>query len=96
MTMRPSGSQPPACLLSARGLSALRAYVFGVYNYYEYLVILFSNIFRLIVEFTLSAVYKTVLKHGDETAFDEMLGLFRAADLHEERERIQSNLGSVR
>jgi len=42
------------------------------------------------------AVYATVLKHGNEDTFDEMLTLFRAADLHEERVRILRVLGAVR
>ncbi|XP_071792153.1 puromycin-sensitive aminopeptidase-like [Asterias amurensis] len=40
-------------------------------------------------------VYQTVLAHGDEATFEEMLKLFRAQDLPEEKERILRNLGAV-
>lgn len=43
-----------------------------------------------------SAVYATVLRHGDAATFDEMLRLFKVQDLHEEKERIMRTLGSVK
>jgi len=42
------------------------------------------------------AVYATVLKNGDESTFEQMLTLYRAADLHEERVRILRVLGSIK
>nr|ADY17977.1 puromycin-sensitive aminopeptidase [Dugesia japonica] len=42
-----------------------------------------------------SAVYSTVLKHGDETHLDKMMELLKRTDLHEERMRIMGSLGSV-
>lgn len=41
-------------------------------------------------------VYATVLTHGDEKNFEEMLKLFRAADLHEEKMRLMRSLGAVK
>lgn len=43
-----------------------------------------------------TAVYATVLTHGDEATFDEMLKLFKVQDLHEEKERIMRTLGNVK
>lgn len=41
------------------------------------------------------ACYKAVLKHGSIETFDEMLRLYRATDLHEEKDRISRALGSI-
>lgn len=43
-----------------------------------------------------TAVYGTVLRHGNESSFEEMLKLFKLQDLHEEKERIMRTLGSVK
>ncbi|XP_013422080.1 puromycin-sensitive aminopeptidase-like [Lingula anatina] len=40
--------------------------------------------------------YTVVLKHGDDKVFEQLLKLFRAADLHEEKVRIMRNLGAVK
>lgn len=42
------------------------------------------------------ACYKAVLKHGDQEVLDKMLRLYRATDLHEEKDRISRALGSIR
>jgi len=42
-----------------------------------------------------SAVYSTVLKHGDDVTLDAMLKLFREADLHEEKVRLMRCMGAV-
>jgi len=42
------------------------------------------------------AVYSTVLKHGDEETFEQMLGVMRETDLHEERVRVLRVLGCVK
>jgi len=42
-----------------------------------------------------SAVYRTVLKHGDDVTLDAMMRLFREADLDEERVRLMSCMGAV-
>lgn len=42
------------------------------------------------------ACYKAVLKHGDQKVLDDMLRLYRATDLHEEKDRISRSLGSIR
>ncbi|XP_038047211.1 puromycin-sensitive aminopeptidase-like [Patiria miniata] len=41
-------------------------------------------------------VYLTALSHGDQTTFDEILKLFRAQDLQEEKDRILRTLGSIK
>ncbi|XP_078702253.1 puromycin-sensitive aminopeptidase-like isoform X2 [Branchiostoma floridae x Branchiostoma belcheri] len=40
-------------------------------------------------------VYATVLRHGDEQTYEQLLDLLRKADLHEEKVRILRSLGSV-
>lgn len=42
-----------------------------------------------------SVCYKAVLKNGNEKTFDKMLELYRATDLHEEKDRISRALGSI-
>ncbi|XP_055608301.1 puromycin-sensitive aminopeptidase [Uranotaenia lowii] len=42
-----------------------------------------------------SACYKAVLQNGDMETFNEMLRLYRASDLHEEKDRISRALGSI-
>ncbi|XP_078355734.1 puromycin-sensitive aminopeptidase-like, partial [Oculina patagonica] len=42
-----------------------------------------------------SAVYSTVLKHGDDVTLDSMMKLFREADLDEEKVRIMRCMGAV-
>ena len=42
-----------------------------------------------------SAVYRTVLKHGDDVTLDAMMKLFREADLDEEKVRLMSCMGAV-
>lgn len=42
-----------------------------------------------------STCYKAVLQNGDLTTFNEMLRLYRATDLHEEKDRISRALGSI-
>lgn len=42
-----------------------------------------------------SAVYGTVLKHGDASSLDAMMKLFREADLHEEKVRLMRTMGNV-
>ncbi|XP_070570403.1 puromycin-sensitive aminopeptidase-like [Ptychodera flava] len=41
-------------------------------------------------------VYHSVLSQGDETTLETMLEFYRAQDLHEEKERIMTALGSVK
>ncbi|XP_063599829.1 puromycin-sensitive aminopeptidase-like [Penaeus indicus] len=43
-----------------------------------------------------SPVYKTVMSQADEKTFDQMLKLYREADLHEEKDRISRSLGATR
>lgn len=43
-----------------------------------------------------SACYKAVLQDGDEATFEKMLDLYRATDLHEEKDRISKSLGANR
>ncbi|XP_055532156.1 puromycin-sensitive aminopeptidase [Wyeomyia smithii] len=43
-----------------------------------------------------SACYKAVLQNADMDKFNEMLRLYRATDLHEEKDRISRALGSIR
>lgn len=43
-----------------------------------------------------SACYRAVLADADERAFQRFLQLYRAADLHEEKDRISRALGAVR
>lgn len=43
-----------------------------------------------------SACYRAVLADADEPAFERFLRLYRAADLHEEKDRISRALGAVR
>lgn len=40
--------------------------------------------------------YKAVLQDGDEHTFQKMLSLYRATDLHEEKDRISRALGTIR
>lgn len=40
--------------------------------------------------------YRAVLQDADEKVYEQMLGLFRATDLHEEKDRISRALGSIR
>ena len=42
-----------------------------------------------------SAVYSTVLKHGDVSTLDAIMKLFREADLHEEKVRLMRSMGAV-
>jgi len=42
-----------------------------------------------------SAVYSTVLKHGDTSTLESMMKLFREADLHEEKVRLMRTMGAV-
>ena len=42
-----------------------------------------------------SAVYSTVLKHGDDVTLDAMFKLFREADLDEEKVRLMTCMGAV-
>ena len=42
-----------------------------------------------------SAVYSTVLKHGDDVILDAMMKLFREADLDEEKVRLMRCMGAV-
>ncbi|XP_062708639.1 puromycin-sensitive aminopeptidase isoform X3 [Aedes albopictus] len=42
-----------------------------------------------------STCYKAVLQNGDLSTFNEMLRLYRATDLHEEKDRISRALGSI-
>ncbi|XP_040158146.1 puromycin-sensitive aminopeptidase [Anopheles arabiensis] len=42
-----------------------------------------------------STCYRAVLQHGDLATYDEMLRLYRATDLHEEKDRISRALGSI-
>ena len=42
-----------------------------------------------------SAVYSTVLKHGDDVTLDSIMKLFREADLHEEKVRLMRCMGTV-
>lgn len=41
-----------------------------------------------------SNCYRAVMRNGDITVYEEMLRLYRAADLHEEKDRISRALGS--
>lgn len=43
-----------------------------------------------------SACYKAVMQNGDLATYEEMLRLYRATDLHEEKDRISRALGSFR
>lgn len=43
-----------------------------------------------------NACYKTVLRAGDQTTFDEMLKLYRSSDMQEEKNRISQALGAIR
>ena len=42
-----------------------------------------------------SAVYSTVLKHGDASTLESMMKLFGEADLHEEKVRLMRTMGAV-
>lgn len=42
-----------------------------------------------------SACYRAVLADADEATFQRFLQLYRAADLHEEKDRISRALGAV-
>lgn len=42
-----------------------------------------------------STCYRAVLKSADEATYEKMLSLFRATDLHEEKDRISRALGSI-
>ncbi|EDW72803.2 uncharacterized protein Dwil_GK16986 [Drosophila willistoni] len=42
-----------------------------------------------------TACYKAVLQDGDKDIFEEMLGLYRSTDLHEEQDRISRALGCI-
>ena len=42
-----------------------------------------------------SAVYRTVLEHGDDVTLDAMMKLFREADLDEEKVRLMRCMGAV-
>ncbi|XP_058067308.1 puromycin-sensitive aminopeptidase isoform X1 [Anopheles bellator] len=42
-----------------------------------------------------SSCYKAVLQNGDLETYNEMLRLYRATDLHEEKDRISRALGSI-
>jgi puromycin-sensitive aminopeptidase len=41
------------------------------------------------------ACYRAVLQSADEKVYEEMLNLYRATDLHEEKDRISRALGSI-
>lgn len=43
-----------------------------------------------------SACYKAVMQNGDINTYEEMLRLYRATDLHEEKDRISRALGSFK
>lgn len=43
-----------------------------------------------------SACYKAMFQDGDEATFEKMLELYRATDLHEEKDRISKSLGANR
>lgn len=43
-----------------------------------------------------SACYKAVMQNGDMSTYEEMLRLYRATDLHEEKDRISRALGSFK
>ncbi|XP_050738577.1 puromycin-sensitive aminopeptidase-like isoform X2 [Eriocheir sinensis] len=43
-----------------------------------------------------SPVYKTVVSQADEKTYEQMLKLYREADLHEEKDRISRSLGATR
>ncbi|XP_042203152.1 puromycin-sensitive aminopeptidase-like [Homarus americanus] len=43
-----------------------------------------------------SPVYKTVVSQADEKTYDQMIKLYREADLHEEKDRISRSLGATR
>lgn len=43
-----------------------------------------------------SACYKAVMQNGDISTYEEMLRLYRATDLHEEKDRISRALGSFK
>lgn len=43
-----------------------------------------------------SACYKAVMQNGDIATYEEMLRLYRATDLHEEKDRISRALGSFK
>ncbi|CAH2210377.1 jg183 [Pararge aegeria aegeria] len=43
-----------------------------------------------------SACYRAVLAEADEAVFQRFLQLYRAADLHEEKDRISRALGAVK
>lgn len=43
-----------------------------------------------------SACYRAVLQDGDASTYEEMLKLYRATDLHEEKDRISRALGVVK
>lgn len=43
-----------------------------------------------------STCYKAVMQNGDITTYEEMLRLYRATDLHEEKDRISRALGSFK
>ena len=42
-----------------------------------------------------SAVYSTVLKHGDGGSLESVMKLFKEADLHEEKVRLMRCMGAV-
>ncbi|XP_027041940.1 puromycin-sensitive aminopeptidase-like [Pocillopora damicornis] len=42
-----------------------------------------------------SAVYSTVLKHGDDNTLESVMNLFKEADLHEEKVRLMRCMGAV-
>nr|XP_058942457.1 puromycin-sensitive aminopeptidase-like [Pocillopora verrucosa] len=42
-----------------------------------------------------SAVYSTVLKHGDDNTLESVMKLFKEADLHEEKVRLMRCMGAV-
>ena len=42
-----------------------------------------------------SAVYSTVLKHGDSSTLEAMMKLFKEAELHEEKVRLMRTMGAV-
>jgi puromycin-sensitive aminopeptidase len=43
-----------------------------------------------------SACYRAVLAGADAATFERFLALYRAADLHEEKDRLSRALGAVR
>lgn len=43
-----------------------------------------------------SACYKTVLRAGGEKEYSSLLELYRASDLHEEKDRISRSLGATK